>query len=303
LGQSAAWWRAGSTLVVGCALFLSPAGANARGTDQASGTRATANEFKIACSRSFEESQRLRNNSQYIAASEEVLKCADPKCGEALFDECTKIYGELQTATPSVVFAARDGAGNELTGVSVSIDGQPTADPLDGKPVRVDPGSHQFSFSSAGYDVIEQTLLIRAGEQYRPINATMQQTAVAGAPPSVATPAPASSGRSRRGAPLASYVLGGIGVVGLGTFVAFRVLGASQFEDLERNCKPNCTASEVDNVRQKYLISDIALGVGAAAAVAAVTVYLVSSAERSPRVSLQLSPSPHALGAHVGGTF
>jgi len=283
--------------------FLSPAGANARGADQASSTHAT-NEFKIACSRSFEESQRLRNDSQYIAASEEVLKCANPNCGEALFDECTKIYGELQTATPSVVFAARDGAGNELTDVSVSIDGHPTPDPLDGKPVRVDPGSHQFSFSSAGYEPIEQTLLIRAGEQYRPINASLQPKAVrASAQSSVQTPAPASSGRSRLRPPLASYVLGGIGVVGIGTFVALRVVGANQFADLEQHCKPNCTASEVDNVRQKYLISEIALGVGAAAAVAAVTVYLVSPAEPSRRVSLQLSPSAHALGAHVGGTF
>ena len=92
-------------------------------------------------------------------------------------------------------------------------------------------------------------------------------------------------------------------MVGLGTFVAFRLVGANQFQSLEQSCKPDCTAPAVDSVRTKYLISDIALGVGAAAAVAAVTVDLVSSTAQSPRVALQLSPSARALGARVRATF
>src|SRR5204863_2064026 len=105
-GRRPTWARACSTLVLACAPLVLPSGANATDADQPPATHAAAIQFKIACSKSFEESQRLRNNSEYIAASDEVLKCANPSCGQALFDECTKIYGELQAATPSVVFAA-----------------------------------------------------------------------------------------------------------------------------------------------------------------------------------------------------
>lgn len=295
--------RVCAALAVGCVPWLSLPAAHARGADQGLLALPASSEFKLACSQSFEESQRLRNKSQYIAASDEILKCANPKCGEALFDECTKIYGELQTATPSVVFAAHDSAGNELTRVAVSIDGQESLSQLDGKPVRVDPGSHQFSFSSDGYSAVEQTLLIRAGEQFRPINVTLPQKAKAAAATAESSP-PNVTASSSFEPPLASYVLGGVSVAALGTFAAFRLVGASQFKDLEQHCAPNCSQSEVDDVRQKYLVSDIALGIGAAAAVAAVTVYLVSSsAERSPRAALQLAPTAHGLSAHVGGTF
>jgi hypothetical protein len=300
-GRKLIWARAFSTLSLVCAPLLLPTGANASGADHASGAQATPNQFKIACSQSFEESQRLRNSSEYIAASSEVLKCANPSCGQALFDECTKIYGELQTATPSVVFAARDGAGNELTRVAVSIDGHLSLELLDGKPLSVDPGSHRFSFSSEGYASAEQTVLILAGEHFRPINATLKQKAVASA--AVQSELSTAPTKSRGGPPLASYVLGGVAAVGFGTFVAFRVVGANQFEAFERDCKPNCTDSEVNSVRQKYAISNIALGIGSVAAVAAVTVYLVSPAGQNPKVALQLSPSPQTLGAHLRGTF
>ncbi|MEO7034285.1 MAG: hypothetical protein ABI548_10350, partial [Polyangiaceae bacterium] len=250
------------------------------------------------------QSQRLRNGSQYVAASDEAAKCANPKCGEALFDECTKIYDQLQNATPSVVFAARNDAGRELTSVAVTIDGRPSPDQLDGNPVRVDPGRHQFAFSSNGYQRAEQAVLIRAGEQFRPINAVLprirnEQAAAAPASAQAST----SALESPRRLPLASYVLGAVSVVGVGAFVGFRVAGASRFDELARTCKPTCTSSEVDSAQQKYLVSDIALGVGVAAAVAAITVYLVSPREHQPVATLQVSPLKHGLGAGIAAQF
>ena len=301
LGRTPSWSRLCSAIAVGSAPFLATVGASAGGGDPPAAAHGTINEFKLACSRSFEQSQRLRNGSQYVAAIDEVVKCADPKCGEALFAECTKIYDQLQTATPSVVFAAKDDSGRELTGVVVTIDGRPSRDQLDGKPVRVDPGSHRFAFSSNGYQRTEQGVLIRAGEQFRPINAILQRTQAADAAPfsQVSTSAP----EAPRSVPLASYVLGAVSVVGLGTFVGFRLAASSRFDKLARDCKPNCAPSDVDSVRREYNISDIALGIGAAAAVAAVTVYLVSPREHKPVAALQVSPSEHGLGAGIVGQF
>ncbi len=312
LGRKRSWSRLCSATALGSALCLATAGASAGGVHQPAAAHGTINEFKLACSNSFEQSQRLRNGSQYVAATDEAVKCADLKCGEALFAECTKIYDQLQTATPSVVFAAKDDSGREITGVVVTIDGRPSRDQLDGKPVRVDPGSHQFAFSSNGYQRTEQDVLIRAGEQFRLINAILQRTQAADAAassqrPTSAPEAPRSVLEAPRSAPeaprrvpgaprsvpLASYVLGAVSVVGLGAFVGFRLAASSRFDTLERTCKPNCSASQVDSVRQKYNMSDIALGIGAAAAVAAVTVYLVSPREHGPLAALQVSPSEH----------
>jgi hypothetical protein len=281
-------------------LLLVAAGAGASGVDQPAASHDTVTEFKLSCSRSFEQSQRLRNGSQYIAASEEAAKCANPKCGEALVDECSKIYDQLQTATPSVVFAARDDAGAELTSVVVSIDGHPSRNLLDGKPVQVDPGNHQFAFASDGHQPTEQAVLIRAGEQFRPINALLRRTATGPAAGSPVQP-PASDTEPR--IPLPSYVLGAVSVVGLGTFIGFRVAGSSRFDALARECKPTCAPSAVDSARQKYTISEIALGVAAASALAAVTIYLVSPREHQPLAALRVAPSEHGLSAGISGRF
>lgn len=299
--EKAIWSRVCSATALATAALLAAAGASASGVAQPAATHEAATEFKLACSRSFEQSQRLRNGSQYIAASEEAAKCANPKCGEALVDECSKIYDQLQTATPSVVFAARDEAGAELTQVAVSIDGHPSRNTLDGTPVKVDPGNHQFAFASDGYQPAEQATLIRAGEQFRPISALLRRIADKSSAPPLAPPA--SDPQSSPGIPTASYVLGAVSVVGLGTAIGFRVAGSNRFDALARECKPTCTPSAVDSARQKYTVSDVALGVAAAAAVAAITIYLVSPREHRPRAALQVSPSEHGLGAGISAWF
>jgi hypothetical protein len=259
----------------------------------------------MACARSFEQSQRLRNGSHYLAASEEVLKCANLGCGEALFGECTKIFGELQTATPSVVFVARDSAGNELTNVAVAIDGKPNSSVLDGKPVRVDPGNHEFSFSSTGFMSTEQVFLIRAGEQFRPLSVALlhAQPGLKSEPQATSQSANDNAAAAAGSVPLASYVLGGVGVLGLGAFVGFRVAGSNTFDTLSRQCKPTCSTSSIDGVRQKYLISDIALGVGAAATVAALTVYFTAPRAKAAQAALLVSPMADGLVARVAGRF
>src|SRR5207248_1112920 len=51
---------------------------------------------KAACAHSFEQAQRDRNDAHYLTATKELLMCANPRCGDAIFQECTKMYSELQ---------------------------------------------------------------------------------------------------------------------------------------------------------------------------------------------------------------
>jgi hypothetical protein len=258
---------------------------------------------KVECAQAFENAQRLRNSARYLEATREVRTCVNPSCGAALMEECGKIYGELEAATPSVVFAARDGGGKELSRTTVRIDdgGSPLA--LDGKPVALDPGSHTFVFSAEGFPPQTESAVIRAGERFRPIAVVLQAPPPSRPPTSVADTSSRDLGPRPR-VPLGAYVLSGVAVAGVGGFVGFRLWGAHDFDELSRTCKPDCASSSVDAVRQKYLVSTVSLAVGAAAAVGAVTWYFAarpSAADGSARV--QVSPSADGVSARFSTSF
>ncbi len=261
--------------------------------------------LKLECARAFEQSQRLRNAAQYLAATREVLKCTNPACGEALSEECGKIYSELQLATPSVVFGARDAQGRELTDVEVATDDSPTGAAIDGKPVPIDPGAHTFVFSAAGFEPVRETVVVRTGERFRPIAVTLERPRAegGGATAQVARPMGEVGPPRASGVPLGSYVLGGVAALGFGSFVGLRIWGGRDYDALARDCKPNCEASAVDSVKQKYVVSNIALAVGSAALVAGVTVYLASP-KTSPRAAmLQVWPSRDGVSARIAARF
>jgi hypothetical protein len=78
---------------------------------------------------------------------------------------------------------------------------------------------------------------------------------------------------------VAAYVLGGVGVVALGSFAAFALSGKSA-ESAMDGCKPACTQAQADKMRLRYLLADVSLGVGVAAL--GVGGYLYFSAAREP---------------------
>lgn len=261
---------------------------------------------KVQCAQAFEESQRLRNASRYLDANFEALKCTNPSCGPAISEECSKIYNELQSATPSVVFGARDKAGNELANVKVVIDDGGAEYIIDGKPVAIDPGNHTFTFRAERFREGSESTVIRAGEKFRALNIVLESTDVTAgsSAPRPAIPARSSRAETPSAIPTGAVVLGGVAIIGLGGFVGFRAWGSQGFDDLSQNCRPNCSASSVDSVRQKYLLSSVSLAVGGAAAVGAVTWYFVgrpSSNQSSAR--LGIGPSMDGVEARFATTF
>jgi hypothetical protein len=262
---------------------------------------------RAECARAFEESQRLRNASRYLEANREVLHCTSPACGAALSEECGKIHAEIQAAMPSVVFGARDRAGRELAGASVAIDQGARTVAIDGKPVAIDPGDHTFSFSAKGFESRAERVVILAGERFRPIAVALEpartplsasEARASMQPPHQAAEPQASS------PPLASYVLGGVAVVSIGAAVGLRVWGASDFDTLSRECKPNCSQSSVDAAERKYLLSNIALAVGGAAAIAGVAVYFFAGPKASqPAAAFQVSQLNGRVSASLTAGF
>lgn len=274
--------------------------ASVRAEEGAAAPTTSAAISKAECAQAFEQSQVLRNSFKYLAASAQALRCASLECGPALSEECNRIYGELQAATPSIVLAARTEGGGELREVSVRIDGGARHVPLDGTPLLLDPGNHEFRFSAPGFDSLAQQVVILAGERFRPIIGVLKKTAHGATRESL----PNTTSPQRRRTPLLGYALGGVGVLGFAGFVGFRVAGAAQYDDLAHSCKPVCTRDAVDSVRQKYALSYVALGLGAAASATAVTLYLTAPSEPTrASATLRVERTPDGVAGFVTTSF
>jgi hypothetical protein len=158
-------------------------------------------------------------------------------------------------------------------------------DALDGTPVQLNPGNHRYRFETEGSDPVERELVIRVGERNRIVRIDFQSKPESEpapvAPPAAPTPSPPAAERSHT-LPL---VLGGVGILGVGAFATFAVLGREQETELSGSCEPNCTDAQVAPVRTKYLVADISLGVGIASLAAAA--YFYFQGENEPEAPTQ----------------
>ena len=72
-------------------------------------------------------------------------------------------------------------------------------------------------------------------------------------------------------------MLGAAGVAGIAVFATFALLGKSDQRHLEATCSPSCNPADVDALRTKFLIADVALAAGVVSLGAAT--YLIVSQE------------------------
>jgi hypothetical protein len=231
---------------------------------------------KEKCVAAHSDAQTRRNQGKLRAARDALLLCARPECPAVARDDCTKWLGEVQDEIPSIVVVATDANGSDVADVKVLSDGVVVAPQLTGQPVLLDPGSHTLRFEREGANPVERKLMLRVGERNRRVEvqfspqlagpATEGPTSDTPPEPDVAPGAPI---------PVATWILAGVGVVGIASFAYFSLDGQSKVDDLEA-CKPNCPADDVDAARTSFLIGDISLGVGVAALVGATYFYLSS---------------------------
>jgi len=265
------------------------------------GRDASADEKEV-CVRAVERAQVARLDGKLRKAREGFVVCARPVCPEAIRQDCTRWVGEVDASLPSVVFEAVWADGHDVTGMTVRVDGQLLAGADGGRAVTLDPGEHAFRFEVNGAAPVDTRNVIREGEKNRILQVTFTPTAPAesgtpasaspgpaasGTPPTPATqalataPAPGSTtaapadlwrrsppegeGRAHRPIPVLAWVLGGVGLVGLGSFAILGLSGTSQLDSLRSTCVHTCNPSAVSSARNEILVGDI-LGLVALAA-------------------------------------
>jgi hypothetical protein len=175
-----------------------------------------------------------------------------------------------------------------------------------GTPIPVDPGEHKISATAPGAKAREVTTTVAGNGQtatvslppieYLPTGAPAQAS---GSTPTAtqstpgATPAATpSEGASHR--KLAALVVGGVGVVGLGVGAAFGLMVKPTYDKSAAHCTGNnCDAtghSDRQSAFSKAEVSNIAFGVGAAALLGGVVLWLTAPKEHATESATLITP-------------
>jgi hypothetical protein len=265
---------------------------------------AAPDEGKMACIAAHGDSQELRKANKLRDARAKLVTCANERCPGVIRKECAGWLGEVDQALPSVVIVAKDPRGGELRNVTVKVDGETLATKLDGTALTLDPGIRKFHFETSGAPALDQELTIRAGEHDREIAITLGAAAPT---PTPGTTSASTNDHATGGAPIAAYVLGGIGVVGVAGFAFFGLDSMSKKSKLDP-CKPNCAQSDVDAVKKDYLFANISLGVGVVG-LGAATYLLLTRDKGEPAATgasgprLDVAPAIRGGSVSVSGAF
>jgi hypothetical protein len=223
-------------------------------------------------------------------AREKLLACAQSGCPALISNDCGTWLGEVEASLPSVVLAVVDDEGRDVIEVTVSANQRTLTERIDGQALPLDPGSYELTFKAPGFAPRSIALTVRQAEKNRLVRVQLTREA------------PKASG----GIPLASYVLGGVAIAGLGTFAFFALSGADEYDTLEDTCARSCTEAQVEDGKLAYIVADVGLGIGVASAAAAVIVYVLSQPddeEKAPSTRIDIAPTQGGARAQWTARF
>jgi hypothetical protein len=259
-----------------------------------------------ACISASEKALALHNSQKLIDERGALATCASAHCPDAVRTSCEQRLGAVNQAIPSIVFLVKDVAGHDVAAVSLTIDGKPYADHVDGSAIALDPGEHKFRFEAAGQAPVVQRFVLHQGEQNR------QEAIVIGQ----GTPLPPagdttltkgsevaqSEGRMQR---TIGLVVGGVGLAALITGGIFGGLSIAAHNSYEQHCGSNlgsgvpsgqCDATGVSgqsDASTKGTISTVFFVAGGIAAAAGAVTYLI--APKGHHVEVGVGPGSIAV--------
>ena len=244
------------------------------------------------CVSANERSVPLRKAGKLREARAGLLRCSSASCPAAVRDDCIAEATRLERALPSLVFAVKDAAGNDLTAVRITMDGQPFAERLDGAALDVDPGEHVFVLSAQG-QTVERKLLVREGEKSRREQITIGAAAATPATPAAPARAPATDGGWGT-QKTAGIALVGLGVVSIGVGSVFGVLAGSSWDTAKTKCGTSCAPGsdaykDKDTANTNATVANIGFGVGLAALIGGGALWYFAPAN-TPAKAARISP-------------
>jgi hypothetical protein len=268
---------------------------------------------RAECVSSHQSAQELKRIGKFLEAQEKLLTCSSRTCPGAIISDCGHWIDELEQKTPSMVFEVRRDS-LEATGARVFVDEQLVTDPA--RALKVNPGRHTVRAELPPFAPLVENLVLREGQRLRLVTfafhteeatraATPAATPAASPlpPEPVASPRPAPLPPPRRPTPMLVYPLLGVAAAGGVSFAVFSLMGRSKQNELEQQCKPDCTDADLKPMKRSYLIADVSAAVGGAALLGAAILYLarpeespMTSSATSWRLGQVLDDAPESLG-------
>lgn len=230
---------------------------------------APAEPTKEQCVASFDRGQRAQSDRALRRAQTDLIVCAQESCPTVLRADCAGVLAEVQAALPSVVFAADDGSGHELTDVKVYAGTELLVPSLDGRAVPIDPGTFELRFERAGQTPVVVSRMIREGEKSRVIRVSL------GAPAGPDRGPDVSLGRRTPVGWIVPGALAAVGLAAAGVALYTRLSFDSRVDDLRHGCAPECSQGDRDDLSGMVVTSNVALGVGVGALALSVATWFL----------------------------
>jgi hypothetical protein len=287
-------------------------------------TRAAADEppSKASCARAYESAQESRAAGHLEETRARLAFCAQPECPAFVQRDCARWLGEVEQELPSVVVSISGLTPEAAAAVSVTLDGKAISTGL-GKPIQLDPGRHELAVEQPGHVARTRAIMAQQGVQNRAVLLNLGTPAEPLSPPDLSAHDEQHVNSTLRSLAYAGW---GVGVVGFGTFAVLGTLGRADERSLRDDCpmatdaegqttRGVCLESQVNerksSYKREYVLADVGLYTGIAAAVAGTALFFFSlgdsgtpgAAKASARLDFALSPTPGGAWANVSGAF
>ncbi len=272
---------------------------------------------KRECVVANETGQDLRQSGKLTEARSALAVCMAERCPRPVREDCAQRLSEIEAALPTLVFAAKDGDGRDLSAVRVTVDGKPLLEALDGTATAIDPGEYLFTFEADGLPSTATSIVVREGDKNRRIQVVLGSSDAPlkeGAPPAPLTSSSSTADTSR---PASSGLFGGStqrtvgfalgvgGVVGVVTGAIFGIVSKSTYdhalhsECAGTSCSPS-GAADGQTAIAEATVSTVAFIAGGALLVGGAVLYFTT-----PSGNVIVSPSVTAQGVGLGvhGSF
>jgi len=251
------------------------------------------------CLAASEASLKSGNEHHLRAERGQLLVCAANSCPSDIRKECTRRVDEVNVQIPTIIFEVKDTAGDDLSGVRVTMDREQLAERLEGTAISIDPGEHTFLFEVPGQPSTTKRFLIREAEKDRRerinLGGAAQRDRAAtttkehGEDRASWSPSDSHGLGTQR---ILGLVSGGVGVVGLALGTVFGLKSISQHIDANEICParqcadPRGVSASQDAIRAGN-ISTVAFVAGAALLGVGGALWLTASA---PTTQIGLGP-------------
>jgi hypothetical protein len=248
--------------------------------------RAQSNDVK-ECIASVDRGQDERDHGKLIEAQEAFGVCSRSVCPKEIRSTCSTLLQSVQARVPSIIVVAKGPKGEDITSGTLTLDGKDASSALQGKAIPVNPGPHKLRMEAAG-QVGEMDFVAREGQKSRAVEIALKPAGEADkSREGDKTKDDTKDGKDEKGLPggrVAALVLGGVGIVSLGTGIVFDRVANGQFNDVaESPCgkTKTCSSDAFSSFNTSRTLGFLTLGIGAAALVTGVVLWFVSGGSTS----------------------